>query len=548
MKQKITFIILAQCLVLMSYGQNFSFHSINPFGIKTIKDDGSRSAQKVMFSDFDNDGDLDVFYSGLDSIDEVEEPGWNNIHYFLEMQENTGDVNTPQFGQREALFDDFPFQEGYFFPCAGDLNSDGMVDFIIYGAVDFIGNRTMIYAKNISTGGVPKFENIRLDSSYLPKLVPESFFIPELVDLDHDGDLDLLMSGFDPAFGDENGPDVPVNYYAQNIGTAAEPWLVGLYADPFGLKQNPLIDILCTGDIDNDGDVDALGTNIIIPADSINTLFVHLNNPKLTGEPVFDEILSSPFGLPTSFGEEQLMFPNLVDLDGDSDLDLFVFKVTEDGLKLNYYENDLCTVETGTLNAHICEGSSILINGNEYSTPGNYEIVVPGSDGCDSIILLTLEVESVDASVTTDQNTITATVSNAIYQWVDCDSGLNIPDATGQSYTAVEIGNYAVNVISLTGCSAMSECISIVTSGIREIGLDEGINIYPNPADNNLYVLNTTKYKVMSLTISDISGRELKEVMMFGKNSVDISSLPPGVYLINIRINGKDVVRKLVVK
>ena len=547
MKNILTIVFLGSFGITNLLCQNFTFKSENPFGIKTIKDDESRPTQKVMFFDYDGDGDLDILHSGIASLDNVEEFEWSNVHYFLEIQENIGDAHNPQFGPRQSIFENFPFPEGYFFPCAGDLNGDGKVDFLVNGAVDDIGNRTFIYSKNVSVGQTPQFENIKLSVFGLDDLVAESFFIPELIDLDSDGDLDILLSGFNPAFGEENGPDIPVNYYAKNRGTKTQPDFVGWYYDPFGLVQSPLIEILCAGDIDNDGDTDALGANLLIPSDSINFLSVHMNSSGPDGRPVFTNTLHSPFGLSTSFGDKQYMFPNLVDIDGDSDLDLFVFKGVASELVLQYYENHLCTPETSSFTANICSGNSLNLGGMEFTDPGTYVVPLTGSDGCDSTVTLTLFVETVDNSVNVIQNTITAGLSNLIYQWIDCDTGIEIPGATGQSYTANTTGNYAVKITSLSGCSSISECIPIVTSGTKKLKWEDSVNIYPNPATGMVHILNASNFPVTKITVTSITGTKMKEINVSGKNTIDISSLSSGTYLLKLEINNVEIVKKLIV-
>src|SRR5688572_1180817 len=200
MKKHILLILQAQILLCTCFGQSFDFHSVSPFGIQIIKEDSSRSAMKLMFTDFDDDGDYDILISGLDYIDDVDTIRWENIHYFLEIQENTGDRWNPQYAIRANVSMDFPFPLGFFFPTVGDLNNDGLTDFIVSANVDFIGNRTSTYLKNLGGAGDPDFEVTLLDSMGLDAFVPESFFLPELIDLDVDGDLDILMSGFNPAF------------------------------------------------------------------------------------------------------------------------------------------------------------------------------------------------------------------------------------------------------------------------------------------------------------------------------------------------------------
>src|SRR5690606_35587806 len=68
----------------------------------------------------------------------------------------------------------------------------------------------------------------------------------------------------------------------------------------------------------------------------------------------------------------------------------------------------------------------------------------------------------VDDTVTLVDVTITAAQADAIYQWVDCnDNNALIEDATSQSFTAVESGNYAVT-ITANGCTVLADCTEIV--------------------------------------------------------------------------------------
>jgi len=598
MKKYISLAWLAQLMLIPCFGQNFNFHSASPFGIQTIRPDTTGAAQKLMFSDYDEDGDQDLLISGLDYIDDVDTLRWENIHYFIEMQENIGDKWNPQFAERTPVSADFPYPLGLFFPTTGDLNDDGMTDFIVSADVDYIGNRTSTYLKNTGGAGDPEFEVTLLDSMGLSAFVPESFFIPELVDLDVDGDLDILMSGFNPAFGVEDGPDVPRYYYAKNIGTPSDPEFIGWYQNPYGLMPNPLVELLTGGDIDNDGDMDLLGfTNLIAP-DSISYLYFHENTPGPNLKPLFNNVLESPFGLPIVTGEEQFLFPNLVDIDGDGDLDLFVFHSIAGSQELRYYENNLCTGETNEMSVNLCEGESITIGGNIYTEGGEYTISFEGSDGCDSTILLTIEllpiytvslnenicegesfvignetftdpgdytvyvvaengcdsivllslfVHNVDNSVTIQQNTLTANEPFASYQWFNCDSGENIPGATNQTYVALTTGNYAVSLTDGFGCSAISECFSIVITGIAEDVLSNAITIYPNPTDGWIYVLNDTQFPVSKMTLTNLSGQEISEIILNGNNPVDVSALGKGVYFVKIKIKGLEIMKKLIV-
>ncbi len=138
-------------------------------------------------------------------------------------------------------------------------------------------------------------------------------------------------------------------------------------------------------------------------------------------------------------------------------------------------------------------------------------------------------IEAIDVSVTQDAAELTAN-GNGVYQWIDCDSGLNIDGETSQSFTATRLGNYAVKV-SIGSCSETSDCINVTFTEISSKGLYANSTIWPNPTKGKLFisdVLVGKEYAIYSLAGSLVMQGAATEAMM------DLSELKPGMYMLSI--------------
>ena len=128
------------------------------------------------------------------------------------------------------------------------------------------------------------------------------------------------------------------------------------------------------------------------------------------------------------------------------------------------------TPTTGTDSLVVCD-SLTWIDGNTY-TASNYTAthVVTNAAGCDSTVTLNLTINaSPSNAVTQAGTTLTADASGLTYQWLDCDNGNTpISGETGQSYTPINTGNYAVE-ISSTSCTTTSDCFLIDYTGIEDL-------------------------------------------------------------------------------
>ena len=112
----------------------------------------------------------------------------------------------------------------------------------------------------------------------------------------------------------------------------------------------------------------------------------------------------------------------------------------------------LPTIEENTT-ATICEGDTYDFNGTTLTeaNAGLNTAVLQSSNGCDSTVNLTLNVETIDNTVTVSGTTLTANQTGASYQWVDCDNGnAAISGETNASYTPTVTGNYAVEITLTT--------------------------------------------------------------------------------------------------
>lgn len=121
------------------------------------------------------------------------------------------------------------------------------------------------------------------------------------------------------------------------------------------------------------------------------------------------------------------------------------------------------TVQKSTSTQNIFACKSYVIKGVTITQSGTYRDTVTNLAGCDSIIVYNLNITTVNKTVTKVGNTLSASATNAIYQWINCNSNLPITNANSQTYTPTVSGSYKV-VITQNGCTDTSACTQVIIS------------------------------------------------------------------------------------
>ncbi|MGF1497823.1 MAG: DUF4347 domain-containing protein [Elainellaceae cyanobacterium] len=210
-------------------------------------------------------------------------------------------------------------------PTFADIDGDGDPDFF---AGDSVGNVHFI-RNNDDLGTAP-------DSLVNPFGLRDigNRVAPTFVDIDGDGDLDLF-----------SGETFGRVYFHRNIGTATNPQFAAPEINAFGLGRGGGLLNPTFGDLDGDGDQDAIVGNA-----TGNLLFFRNVGDRFN--PNFVRQQNEPFGL-QNVGSQAA--PTLVDIGSDGDLDLFVGN--DDGATF-FFENR----GTATSPRFVGEGSVINID------------------------------------------------------------------------------------------------------------------------------------------------------------------------------------------
>lgn len=188
----------------------------------------------------------------------------------------------------------------------------------------------------------------------------------------------------------------------------------------------------------------------------------------------------------------------------------------------------------------ICEGDTLLFNGQILTAAGTFTAILTGSNGCDSTVILTLGVKTVDNSVVLNNGTLTATAASATFQWFDCSNFQIIAGATAASFTPTKTGNYGC-IVTQNGCTKWTQCLLVEVSSADEPFAAGNWMLLPNPtASDEIWIsFEKTLERPLVATIFDATGRQMRRAELSAgieRTRLDLQDLPQGIY--HLRLSG----------
>ncbi|MFN8276595.1 MAG: SBBP repeat-containing protein [Chitinophagales bacterium] len=193
--------------------------------------------------------------------------------------------------------------------------------------------------------------------------------------------------------------------------------------------------------------------------------------------------------------------------------------------------------------ATLCNGQRYRFAHRWMTATGTYVASYQKTNGCDSIIELHLQFDTIPKPVIffTAGRLSTSGIYQA-YQWLL--NGQAIPHADSINYTPVSGGSYKLIVFNANGCSDTSANFSV--TDIPSVSTSS-IAVYPNPNDGHFAIENAFE-RYHFWAIIDALGRKVAEgEIKSNLQHVDLSYLANGAYFLEIINERKVASEKFVV-
>lgn len=138
------------------------------------------------------------------------------------------------------------------------------------------------------------------------------------------------------------------------------------------------------------------------------------------------------------------------------------------------------------------------------------------------------------------------------YSW-EPTIGLSNPNSNAVVANPEETTTYIATVHLSNGCSTSAA----VTVEVRDCGTSSGladaaqsgVSIYPNPADDLLTITNSATAEGVELSFYAINGKRVKTTTVAaGEQTLDISDLQAGIYILELVTNDASYQQKLVIR
>ena len=445
-------------------------------------------------------------------------------------------------------------------PSIGDLDGDGDLDLLTQEYDDNTSSMDFKYLENVGNANAPQFNNPLTNPYNLDGDSVSRFH--NLVDLDGDGDLDILSLDVE-----ELNDTINYNYgnvshfrYYENIGTPTVPIFDTVLTNPFGLISDSSWAITELADIDNDGDLDILmaSNSDYYSYTYYGYTYTYGTPPKFkfienigdANNPLFNAPVDNLFGL-TIPG--MISSPAFTDYDNDGDLDLFVGAMDT----ANYYSSIIHYFENTGTNTQ-AQFSAPLATPFGLTPTMQFaflEIADLDGDGDDDIL-----AGEYYGNLMYFENDTTAPAP--LESW-DCTNPGNCQDpgnGSGQYATLSDCQTSCITPVSwncdaTVGCIDPADGTGLYTTfydcqtacnnvSVNDADLNS-FNIYPNPVTN---VLNINSGKeIIKVEITDILGK-----IIISKNNptnrINVEKLQSGLYSIKIIFKDESSIVQKIIK
>gem|GEM_PF-1311995 len=366
----------------------------------------------------------------------------------------------------------------------GDIDGDGDAD-------------AFVACTNFSPGMVFKNDGSGNFTNTGQALGTGNSYGTALADLDNDGDLDAVCANW----------TVPSQVWL-NDGT-------GIFSEGFIIENNNYAKSVRLADQDYDHKTD-----------------IFIGSYGSHGLQIWRNIGSGNFELCYENDTEDVYAHDLVIGDVNSDLmmDVFLGNFSSSSGDQVYIKATPVFVNEAV---SVCQGDSVFLGGGWQSGAGMFLDAI----SCDTILKTYLDIIIIDTTVTITGNALIANDTLATYQWLNCPDLQPIPGATGQSFSPAT-GIYAVE-LTRENCIDTSACYFYSETGIFVNDVPHQLNIYPNPADNELNIETQGNVIIEEIRILDAMGSEKINIKTgLTHTALNVADFETGIYFIHILANG----------
>ena len=212
---------------------------------------------------------------------------------------------------------------------------------------------------------------------------------------------------------------------------------------------------------------------------------------------------------------------------------------------LYYLQNRNSLLYMAVASGSEMEGANIVQN--NYSGTNAQQWVLTGFG--DGVYKLTNQKSGM--AVTLAGNRVGAPIGQNTFSDLDNQKFVLFPATEGGSYKLVAI--LSGNVLDVNGANAIDgalleqsinenqlsaewKLVSATEMGVDTHKAGAGLRVYPNPIADDLFI-DQGNYTISKIHIIDLQGNILKEYIQ-SSNKVNVSSLNPGMYLVNVFVDG----------